>query len=109
MAHWADPLNKLKEASNDAEDTKAFVKVLGFVPERKGQLHGTAAVKFFDCLVVKGIRLMESEKGLWLAMPSRRNNAGDFEDITFLATREMRDMVTELVKEACDKTVAVSC
>lgn len=107
MAHWTDPLKELTQAHDEAQDTKAFVKVLGFVPDRKGPLHGTACVKFFDCLVVKGIRLMESEKGFWLAMPSRRNNAGDFEDIAFLSTREMRDMVTELVKEACDRTVAV--
>jgi DNA-binding cell septation regulator SpoVG len=98
MAHWTDPLKQLTEGRDEAEATKAFVQVLSFVPEYKGQLRGHATLKFFDCLVVKGIRLLEGAKGPYLGMPERQT-ANGFEAITFLTTPEMREMVTGLVKD----------
>ena len=104
MQHWTDPLKQLTKATDDAEATKAFVKVLSFVPESKDSLRGHATIKFFDCLVLKGVRLMDGSKGLWLAMPCRRTKAGDFEDLAFMSTPEMREMVLDLVKEAYEQT-----
>ena len=102
--HWTAPLEALKRDQQEADQTKAFVKVLSFVPELKEHQVGHATIKFFDCLVLKRVRLMRGSKGLWLSFPSRRTAANDFEDLAFLTTNEMRELVTELVKEAYEKT-----
>lgn len=54
------------------------------------QLRGFARVVLDNEFSVGGIRIIEGERGLFLAMPNRRRRDGQRVDVCFPITREMR-------------------
>ncbi|MEM2925122.1 MAG: SpoVG family protein [Methanocellales archaeon] len=49
---------------------------------------------------VHGIKVMENEKGLWVAMPRQKDAAGEYRDIFHPITKEARDRLIEAVLNA---------
>jgi stage V sporulation protein G len=62
-------------------------------------LKAVATVTFDDCFVVKGIKLILGEQGLFVAMPSRKLPDGTYQDVAFPTTAEMRERLRSLVME----------
>ena len=70
------------------------------VPVRgEGATRAMASVTFADSFVVHGVRVVESEKGLFVAMPQRRDNEGNYRDIAHPVTPEARALVSSVVLE----------
>lgn len=66
------------------------VKVRRF--DREGSnVKGFASVVLDDEFVVNDIRIIEGEKGLFVAMPSKKKPAGGFSDICHPKSQEVRD------------------
>lgn len=70
------------------------------VPIRgEGATRAMASVTFSDSFVVHGLRVVESEKGLFVAMPQRREAEGTYRDMAHPITPEARALVASVVLE----------
>ena len=65
--------------------------------EKDGRMKAVASVVFDDKFVVHDIKIVEGERGLFIAMPSRRTNRGDFRDIAHPLTSKMREQIQTAV------------
>ena len=64
----------------------------------KDNFRGFADVTFDDCFVVKGIRIMDGKKGLFVAMPSEYSEKDDeYYDRCFPITKEFREELTDAI------------
>lgn len=61
---------------------------------------GIASVIFDDCFVVHDLRVVDGDRGFFVAMPSRKLPNGGFKDIAHPLNRETREMIQEAVLEA---------
>lgn len=69
--------------------------------KEKNNLKGFATVTLDDELVLTGIKLVKGNKGLFLSMPSVQwVSDEEYHDIFFPITAELRDELTEAVKDA---------
>ncbi len=66
----------------------------------KESLRAMASVKVADLLFLTGLRVIEGKNGLFVSMPSKKEVGGDYKDIYFPASREVRDQLQESVLEA---------
>lgn len=63
----------------------------------KDKLKAVASVTFENCLVVHDIKVIESNKALFIAMPSRKGKDGEYKDIAHPINAEMRKILSEKV------------
>lgn len=68
-------------------------------------LRAFASVTLGGCFAINGIRVMEGEKGTFLAMPSRKGNDGKHHDLCCPTTKEMRQTLNDAVLNAYQKAV----
>lgn len=61
------------------------------------RMRGIATVVLDDCFKIKGIRIIEKEDKLMLAMPSRKNKDGKNEDVAHPLNGETRKMFEDAV------------
>ena len=71
-----------------------------------GKLKGVASITFDDEFVVHDIKVIEGEKGLFIAMPSRRGTGEDYRDIAHPINSETRNRLQTMILEAYDKATA---
>ena len=64
-----------------------------------GKLKAMADICFDKCLVVKGFKVIEGVKGLFVGMPSRKNAGGEYVDTTFPITAEFREELINAILE----------
>ena len=70
------------------------------------KLDGSGATKafcdlsVFDCLIIKGIRVVEGEKGLFVSMPSETGKDGKWYNTVIPVSREVKDEIEKIVLEA---------
>lgn len=80
------------------------VKIGSIKPE--GALKATASVNINRAFAVRGIRLIEGSKGLFAAMPSRKNQNGEYQDICFPITADARKALQNAVIEAYNQVLS---
>lgn len=73
------------------------------VQKENSRIRGFASVVLDECFVVTNIRIIEGERGLFIAMPSRRKADGEFEDIAHPITQECRSMFEREIFDAYEK------
>ncbi len=61
------------------------------------KLKAFASITFDDCFVIRGLKVIEGNKGLFVAMPSRRRPDGSFQDIAHPINNTMRDKIEDKV------------
>ncbi|MFH1682071.1 MAG: septation regulator SpoVG [Candidatus Eisenbacteria bacterium] len=61
------------------------------------RLKAFASVTFDNCFVVHGLKVIEGNSGLFVAMPSRRRSDGSYQDIAHPINNEMRAKIEEKV------------
>ena len=69
-----------------------------------------ATVKVADCLVLTGLRIVKSKKGLFVFMPQRKlskpdNNGNEYADIFFPVTKGFREELNNAILDEYDKKV----
>ena len=57
------------------------------------RLKGFALMLIDDCFAVHDIRILEGERGLYAAMPSRKKATGGYSDVAHPINQETRDMI----------------
>ncbi len=58
---------------------------------------GIASIILDDCFVVHDLRVVDGDRGFFVAMPSRKLPNGDFKDIAHPLNSETREKVQEAV------------
>jgi len=73
---------------------------------RLHKLDGTSSTKAFcdlsvlDSLVIKGLRVVEGEKGIFVSMPREEGRDGKWYNTVIPLRREVKDEIEKLVLEA---------
>lgn len=70
-------------------------------PVKKGDtLKAFAAITFDEAFVVKGLKVIEGKKGLFVAMPSTEGRKkGEYFDSVYPITKELRESINDAVIE----------
>ena len=58
---------------------------------KEGKMKAVVSVTFDDVFVVHDIKVIDGDKGLFIAMPSRRAGDGEYRDIAHPINSDMRD------------------
>lgn len=66
---------------------------------KEGKMKAVVSVTFDNQFVVHDIKVIEGEKGLFIAMPSRKALDGEFRDIAHPINSETRDRIQKCVLE----------
>lgn len=61
----------------------------------EGKLRAVASVTFDDEFVVHDIKIIEGASGLFIAMPSRKAQDGEYKDIAHPIKTEMREALSK--------------
>ena len=62
-----------------------------------GKLKAVSSITIDDCFVIHDLRVVETETGLFVAMPNKRLGTGEFRDIAHPINNETRDYIAKLV------------
>ena len=71
-------------------------------------LLATATVTLGGCFAIRGIRILDSEKGAFVSMPQRKTAQGEYKDICFPTTAEMRKELHSAVLGEYQRTMGQS-
>ncbi|WP_349673288.1 SpoVG family protein [Lacrimispora sp.] len=79
---------------------KIDVKIGSIHPD--GNVRAYASVNLNDCFAIRNIKIVDSTKGLFIAMPSYKAGNGEYKDICFPVTKEFREQLNQAVFQAYD-------
>ena len=69
----------------------------------ESKLRAVASITFDDEFVVHDIKVIEGERGLFIAMPSKKSADGEYRDIAHPINSDMRGVLQTQILEAYDK------
>ncbi len=72
-----------------------------------GRLKAYATMVFDDCFIVRDLKIIEGDNGLFVSMPSRRRKDG-FRDIVHPLNSETRKLVEDSIVEEFKKSVEIA-
>ena len=67
------------------------------------RVKGIASITIDDSFVVHDIKIIETQNGLYVAMPSKRTPAGEFKDIAHPINSEAREIIQKAVINEYEK------
>ena len=70
------------------------------------KLRAVCSVILDDCFLVKNVRVVEGEKGMFVSLPSRRNVKGEWTEQCFPMTKELREKLSAVVLAEYDRALA---
>ena len=63
----------------------------------QNRMKAIASITFDDVFVIHDIKVIESDKGLFIAMPSRKTPNGEFKDIAHPINTETREEIQSAI------------
>ena len=76
--------------------------------DKEGKMMAVVSVTIDDEFVVHDIKVIEGEKGLFIAMPSRKSADGEYRDIAHPINTATGDRLQAIVLEAYEKAEDVT-
>ena len=67
------------------------------------KLKAFASITLDDCFVIRGLKIIEGAKGVFVAMPSRKRPDGTYQDVAHPINNETRDWMEGLIKDAYEE------
>lgn len=67
--------------------------------EKEGKMKAIVSITIDDEFVVHDIKVIEGDKGLFIAMPSRRASDGEYRDIAHPINSATRERIQHLILE----------
>lgn len=102
-------MSKTQTAPKAAEQPlpmKIDVKIGSIRPD--GNVRAYASVNLNDCFAIRNVKIVDSTKGLFIAMPSYKAGNGEYKDICFPVTKEFREQLNQLVVDAYQQALTQS-
>ena len=75
---------------------------------KEGKMRAVVSITVDDVFVVHDIKVIEGEKGLFIAMPSRKASDGEYRDIAHPINSETRDKIQSLILEKYQEVASES-
>ncbi len=72
-------------------------------PMNEDKLKAYATITFDDCFVVRDLKVISGNTGLFVAMPSKKRKDGSFKDIAHPLNNDFRAKIEKAVLEAYQK------
>ena len=73
---------------------------------KEGKMKAVVSITIDDEFVVHDIKVIEGEKGLFIAMPSRKATDGEYRDIAHPINSQTRDRIQGLILEKYQELLA---
>ena len=70
----------------------------------EGKMKAIVSITFDEEFVVHDIKIIDGQNGLFIAMPSRKVNEGDFRDIAHPILSETREKIKNAIVQEYEKT-----
>ncbi len=88
-------LREWRRLEEELEITKVTVREIDM-----NMVKGLASIVIDDCFVVHELRIVDGDRGFFVAMPSRKLPNGDFKDIAHPLNSGTRELIQETVLKA---------
>ena len=75
---------------------------------KEGKMKAVVSITIDDEFVVHDIKVIEGEKGLFIAMPSRKAADGEYRDIAHPINSETRDLIQNVILTKYETTALES-
>ena len=75
---------------------------------KEGKMRAVVSITIDDVFVVHDIKVIEGEKGLFIAMPTRKASDGEYRDIAHPINSETRDKIQSLILEKYQEVASES-
>ena len=72
---------------------------------KEGKMKAIVSITFDDEFVVHDIKVIEGEKGLFIAMPSKKASDGEYRDIAHPINSNTRDRIQSMILESYEKAL----
>lgn len=72
---------------------------------KEGKMKAVVSITLDDIFVVHDIKVIEGDKGLFIAMPSRKSGDGEYRDIAHPINSETRDWIQKVILEGYEKAL----
>ena len=73
--------------------------------EKEGKMKAVVSITIDEEFVVHDIKIIEGEKGLFIAMPSRKAADGEYRDIAHPINSSTREKIQKLILEKYQETL----
>lgn len=73
---------------------------------KEGKMKAVVSITIDDEFVVHDIKVIEGEKGLFIAMPSRKATDGEYRDIAHPINSQTRDRIQNLILDKYQELLA---
>ncbi len=75
---------------------------------KEGKMKAVVSITIDDEFVVHDIKVIEGEKGLFIAMPSRKASDGEYRDIAHPINSDTRDRIQTIILDKYEATLLES-
>ena len=69
------------------------------------KLKAFASITLDNCFVIRGLKIIEGAKGVFVAMPSRKRPDGTYQDVAHPINNQTRDWMEEKIVKAYEEEV----
>jgi stage V sporulation protein G len=76
--------------------------------EKEGKMKAVVSITIDNEFAVHDIKIIEGEKGLFIAMPSRRNAEGEYRDVAHPINSETRQQIQALIMDKYQEEIGVA-
>ena len=73
--------------------------------EKEGKMKAVVSITLDNEFVIHDIKVIEGEKGLFIAMPSRKAADGEYRDIAHPINSETRDRIQRIILDSYEKAL----
>lgn len=73
---------------------------------KEGKMKAVVSITIDDEFIVHDIKVIEGEKGLFIAMPSRKATDGEYRDIAHPINSATRDRIQRIILDKYDEVMA---
>ncbi|MDO4344788.1 MAG: septation regulator SpoVG [Eubacteriales bacterium] len=72
---------------------------------KDGKMKAVVSITLDEEFVIHDIKVIEGEKGLFIAMPSRKATDGEYRDIAHPINSQTRDRIQKMIFEKYDEAI----
>ena len=70
-----------------------------------GKMKAVVSITLDDMFVIHDIKVIEGEKGLFVAMPSKQSSGGEYRDVAHPINAETRELVQGMILEGYEEAL----
>ena len=77
--------------------------------DKEGKMKAVVSITIDDEFVIHDIKVIDGEKGLFIAMPSRKSTDGEYRDIAHPINSDTRSRVQDIILKKYAETELIKC